>query len=39
MIALSTISIFTVVLCFNTGLLLALGLYLHRHRDAGPSLR
>lgn len=39
MIALSTLSIFTLVLCFNTALLLSLGLYLHRHRDADPSLR
>lgn len=39
MIALSTLSIFTLVLCFNTALFLSLGLYLYRHRDADPSVR
>lgn len=39
MFALSTVSIFTVALIFNTALLLSLGLYLHGQRGAGQSLR
>ena len=39
MFALSTFSIFTVVLCLNTALLLSLGLYLRWHRNDAPPLR
>ncbi len=39
MIALSTLSIVTVVMCFNVALFLSLGLYLFRHRRAQPVLR
>lgn len=41
MIALSTLSIVSVVMCFNAMLFLSLGLYLfrHRHRRAEPVLR
>jgi hypothetical protein len=39
MIALSTISILSIVMCFNAVLFLSLGLYLYRHRRADPVLR
>ncbi len=39
MFALSTFSIFTVVVCFNTALFLSLGLYLYTHRHVPPPLR
>ncbi len=39
MIALSTLSILSIVMCFNAVLFLSLGLYLFRHRSATPVLR
>ena len=39
MIALSTLSILSIVMCFNAVLFLSLGLYLFRHRTAEPVLR
>lgn len=39
MIALSTLSILSIVMCFNAVLFLSLGLYLFRHRRAEPALR
>lgn len=37
MFALSTLSIFTAVLCFNTALLGSLGLYLYTDRKASAA--
>ncbi|HEY0137081.1 MAG TPA: hypothetical protein VGB85_23520 [Nannocystis sp.] len=39
MFALSTLSILTVVMCFNLALLLSLGLYLQEQRHAAPPQR
>lgn len=39
MIALSTLSILSIVMCFNLVLFLSLGTYLFRHRRADPVLR
>jgi len=39
MIALSTLSILSIVMCFNAALFLSLGLYLFRHRGSDPVLR
>lgn len=39
MIALSTLSILFIVMCFNAVLFLSLGTYLFRHRRADPVLR
>jgi hypothetical protein len=39
MIALSTLSILSIVMCFNAVLFLSLGLYLFRYRSAAPVLR
>jgi hypothetical protein len=39
MFALSTLSILTIVACFNLALFLSLGLYLHEQRQAAPPQR